>query len=106
MQYQKLINYGIKRLREKLELTQEQFAEKIDVSNQGLSNLERNKYQPQSETIDKICKAFNVSPIDLLLDYPDKMDNNELLVQITSLLRTYSQKDLEKLYKVLIALKH
>ena len=54
MDYQALINKSIKDLRKKLGLTQEQFCEKIGISLQGLSNLERNRYQPTAETIDKI----------------------------------------------------
>ncbi len=47
MNYQKLINANIKELRVKLGLTQEEFAEKIGISIQGLSNIERNRYRHQ-----------------------------------------------------------
>ena len=53
MNYQELINTNIKNLRKSNNLTQEEFAEKIDISIQGLSNIERNRYQPTAETIDK-----------------------------------------------------
>ena len=46
MGYQKLINSNIKELRLKHHLTQEEFAEKIGISLQGGSNIERNRYQP------------------------------------------------------------
>ena len=84
MGYQKLINDNIKELRIKHGLTQEEFAEKIDISIQGLSNIERNKYQPNAETIDKICKNFKITPIELLL-----MKNNankDLLTNINYVL--------------------
>lgn len=106
MEYQKLINYGIKKLRDKLGLTQEQFSEKIGISVHGLSNLERNKYQPTSDTIDKICAVFNVHPVDLLIDYPENLDTKDLLSQINVLLQTFDKKELEKVYKVLTALKN
>jgi len=67
MDYKKTINSGIKRLRERNKLTQEQFAEKIGMSVQGYRNLEHNKYQPTADTIDKICTIFDIAPIDLLL---------------------------------------
>ncbi len=105
MKYQKLINNGIKKLRIKLNMTQEDFAEKIGCSIHGLSNLERNKYQPKSNTIDLICKNFNVHPIDLLMDYPDDMDTEDLLKQINVLLKSFPKEELQKLYKVLTALK-
>ena len=105
MEYQRLITFGIKRLREKLGLTQEQFSEKAGLTTQGLSNLERNKYQPKSNTIDLICKNFNIHPIDLLMDYPDEMDTEDLLKQINVLLKSFPKEELQKLYKVLTALK-
>ena len=67
MDYQKLLNSNIKQLRVKQGLTQEEFAERIGISIQGLSNLERNRYQPTSATIDKICNVFKITPIELLL---------------------------------------
>lgn len=70
MNYQKLITNGIKRLRTKNKLTQEQFAEKINMSVQGYRNIEHNKYLPTAETIDKICTEFKIAPVQLLL--PDE----------------------------------
>lgn len=46
MSYQELITNGIKRLRTKNKLTQEQFAEKINMSVQGYRNIEHNRYLP------------------------------------------------------------
>lgn len=67
MSYKNIITNGIKRLRFNNNLTQEQFAEKINMSVQGYRNIEHNKYLPTAETIDKICIVFNISPIQLLL---------------------------------------
>lgn len=70
MSYQELITNGIKRLRTKNKLTQEQFAEKINMSVQGYRNIEHNRYLPTAETIDKICEVFNIQPVELLLPEP------------------------------------
>ncbi len=75
MSYKQLINNGIKRLRISNRLTQEQFAEKINMSVQGYRNIEHNRYLPTADTIDKICLEFNITPIQLLL--PDNEDNLE-----------------------------
>lgn len=72
MSYQEMINGGIRRLRESKKLTQEQFAEKINMSVQGYRNLEHNKYQATAETVDKVCDVFNISPVELLLPEPEK----------------------------------
>ncbi len=99
MDYQTLINKNIKNLRKKSELTQEQFCEKIGISLQGLSNLERNRYQPTAETIDKICKAFKITPIELLIEFND--DNESIVKNIISLLSNCSKAKLKKIYKII-----
>lgn len=100
MSYQELITNGIKRLRFKNKLTQEQFAEKINMSVQGYRNIEHNRYLPTAETIDKICDVFNITPVELLLPEPknnltaikklinNKLDNLELeqLIKINSMI--------------------
>lgn len=105
MDYKTLVNNGIKRLRKKLGLTQEKFAEKINFSTKGVSNIERNRYQPNPETIDKICEVFKIHPLDLLADYPEDLEKDEQLTQITAILKTYSKEELNKLYKILTVLK-
>ena len=102
MKYQKLINSNIKHLRQMNNLTQEEFAEKIGLSIQGLSNIERNRYQPNSETIDKICKVFDLSPIELLTIQNN--GNKEIITNITSLLSQCSKPKLKKIYDIVYKL--
>lgn len=65
--FKTLINKSIKYLRtNKLIMTQEKFAEFCNISVNGLRNIEHNRYTPQSSTIDKICKANNMTPLELL----------------------------------------
>ncbi len=99
MDYQALINKSIKDLRKKQGLTQEQFCEKIEISLQGLSNLERNRYQPTAETIDKICKVFKITPSELLIE-PNK-NNEEIIKNITTLLSNCTKTKLKKIYKII-----
>ena len=70
MSYRELITNGIRRLRTESKLTQEQFAEKINMSVQGYRNIEHNRYLPTAETIDKICEVFDIQPVELLLPEP------------------------------------
>ena len=67
--FQGLINKAIKELRLKTELSQERFSEKCGISVDGYRNIEHNRYTPKSSTIDKICEAFNITPIDLILEF-------------------------------------
>ncbi len=100
MDYQKLINSNIKKLRQVNSLTQEEFAEKIGLSLQGLSNIERNRYQPNAKTIDNICKAFKICPAELLL-YNQNNDNEEIIKNIVLLLNKCSKTKLKKIYNII-----
>ncbi len=98
MKYQKLINTNIKKLRLSNNLTQEEFSEKIGISIQGLSNIERNRYQPNAETIDKICSTFDITPAELLI-LPNP-DNQEIISNIVTLLSQCSSRRLKKIYDI------
>ena len=99
MNYQELINSGIKNLRKSKNLTQEEFAEKIDISIQGLSNIERNRYQPTAETIDKICRVFKITPYELLL--PKTKENEDIIKNISLMLKPCSKSKLKKIYEII-----
>lgn len=99
MNYQTLINNSIKDLRHTKGLTQEEFAEKIGISTQGLSNIERNRYQPAADTIDKICKVFKITPAELLVT-PVK-ENEDIIKNITTLLSNCPKAKLKKIYKII-----
>ena len=99
MKYQKLINTNIKKLRLSNNLTQEEFSEKIGLSIQGLSNIERNRYQPNAETIDKICSTFDITPAELLI-WPS-LDNQKIISNIVTLLSQCSSRKLKKIYDII-----
>tara|TARA_R100001369_G_scaffold954_3_gene3068 strand:- start:16981 stop:17172 length:192 start_codon:yes stop_codon:yes gene_type:complete len=51
----------IKVLRAEHELTQEQLAEKVDVSRQTINAIEKEKFDPSLSLAFKISKLFNLS---------------------------------------------
>lgn len=102
MKYQKLISTNIKVLRQNNNMTQEEFSEKIGISLQGLSNIERNRYQPTAETIDKICKAFNITPAQLLTMNSEA--NEDLIANINTLLSNCTKKQLKQIYDIILIL--
>ncbi|MBQ1572134.1 MAG: helix-turn-helix domain-containing protein [Clostridiales bacterium] len=55
------INERIKALRKELKMTQLEFAAKLFMTNDAISNIERGLNPPAGRTIDQICKTFNVS---------------------------------------------
>ncbi len=99
MDYQKILAENIKELRLKHNLTQEAFSEKIGLSLNGLSNIERNRYQPTASTIDKICNVFNITPVELLLT--KSTVNEEIINNIVALLQNCSIKKLKKIYEII-----
>ena len=58
-----------------LQLTQEQFAELLDISKDTVSNIERGKVTPSTETLTKLSVKTGIS-IDFLLN--ERADANEL----------------------------
>ena len=61
------IGQRIRKHREKSRLSQEQLAERADVSSQTISTAETGKKRLRVENIIKICEALEISPDYLLL---------------------------------------
>lgn len=93
--YTRTINSGIKRLRLKLGLTQERFAEMAGVSVDTVSNLEQFRYASRPETINSICNSFKISPFELML--PEIEQDEDLLIEIDKKLKLCTNKDLRRI---------
>ena len=61
-----MIGENIKTLRKKQNLTQPEFAKIVGVSRNSLSRYENGTSSVSTELIDRICKKFNVSYIDIV----------------------------------------
>ncbi|MER9483447.1 helix-turn-helix domain-containing protein [Mesorhizobium sp. M0494] len=72
MDMRKLVGRNFARLRAASGLTQEQFAERANVSQQYVSGLENGKRNPTVQTLFQIAKALGVSHVDLVM--PDDQD--------------------------------
>jgi transcriptional regulator with XRE-family HTH domain len=68
VQSQVILGKNIKRYREKTGLTQETLSEKLDISVQHLSNLERGRSFVTAELLDKIANTFDITFSDLFID--------------------------------------
>ena len=102
MKYLNLLSTNIKNLRLKYGLTQEEFAEKIGLTTNGVSNIERKRYQPTAETVDKICKAFDITPQELLITNSEV--NEDIINNIITLLNQCTTRKLKKIYEVITIL--
>jgi transcriptional regulator with XRE-family HTH domain len=58
----------IRTARENMNLTQEKLAEITGLSNNYISNIERNQSIPSLDTLVKICNALETTPDRVLLD--------------------------------------
>jgi transcriptional regulator with XRE-family HTH domain len=60
------IGKKLKEVRTRRLLTQEELAEKADVSAATVVNIERNNQEPHFRTIRKLAKALDIDPTELL----------------------------------------
>lgn len=55
------MNERVREIRKQLDLTQEEFANKIDLKRGGVTNIELGKVNLTERNIKKICNVFNVN---------------------------------------------
>ena len=93
----------VKELRQRLELTQEQFAEKIGISAKSLSQIELGKNFVSAEVLEAICDNMNISPKSLFdFDYFEK-DPQNLLDDVIQRISN-NTSILKSIHKIVIAL--
>ena len=56
-----IVSSSIKKLREERGMTQDELAEKLNVTRQAVSNWETGKTQPDIETLTRLAEIFDVS---------------------------------------------
>ena len=61
-----MIGENIKTLRKTHKLTQPEFAKIVGISRNSLSRYENGTSRVSTELIDRICKKFNVSYVDIV----------------------------------------
>lgn len=69
----------LKALRKSTDMTQQQIADKLGVTRAAYSHFENGRNEPDSETIVKLAKIFEVST-DYLLGHTDSQKDPNLLV--------------------------
>lgn len=94
MDYQAL-GKRIAGLRKKKNMTQEQLAEKTELSNNYISHIENSRSIPSLETVMKLCAALEITPNELLLGTSQNMtDYLQTEVQQKLMLCTPSERRL------------
>lgn len=100
MNFLKLVTSNIRRLRLQLDLTQEEFAERLGMSPQAISNIERNKYMPSAATINKICEEFDITPDMLCLPEDSSNTKSDVIRRILIYLNSLDTKQLKHIEKI------
>lgn len=76
------LGQNIRDIRKGLNLTQEEFAEKLNLNPQFISQIETGKIGISVDTVINICNTANCSSVNLfkgLINSPDTIDKYELL---------------------------
>ena len=104
MSIKNLLGKRIKEIRKEHGLTQEEFAEMINISQRTLSGIEVGKNFLTSQTLDKILEVFEMQPDDLF-----KLKNlrsaKELKKEITKALENMSEHKIRVIYSIVDAIK-
>lgn len=98
----------IKKLRKALDLTQQEFANKLNIKRNTVATYERGKSNPSDAAVVLICKTFNVSETwlrtgegEMFVELPE---NEALAAQIQAFLQGGSDSFRERLVSLLLRL--
>jgi len=100
MSIEKQIGQRIGFIRKHAGITQETLAEKAGISRDFLSRVERGITGISLQNLECLSKALNV-PIKELFSFEEKIDNEQLVENITILLRNQDEEVLKKWYEAL-----
>ena len=76
------LGQNVRDIRKSMNLTQEEFAEKLNLNSQFISQIETGKVGISVDNVINICNMANCSSVNLfkgLINSPDVIDNYELL---------------------------
>lgn len=96
------IGNKIRKYRKESGLTQEQLADRINVTKSRVSNWEQGINRPDADIIGNICRVLNVSPSDLLDVH---LTDDELNVHEKKVIKAYrTKKDLQQAVDILLGI--
>jgi len=89
-----LLGIKIRQLREQKNMTQMQLAEKIDITDRGLSKIEVGRVSPQLETLISIASVLGVS-IDYLVSENTAFDKQLYIHEITERISLMEEQEIK-----------
>ena len=99
IELKKKLGLKIKQYRKLLNLTQEVFAEKINLTQRQISFIEIGKCFPSPETLANMSNIFNCSMKDLF-DFDSVEDIQYIKSELNNMIETYQEDKLKILYIV------
>lgn len=93
----------IKALRKRQGWSQEQLAERVGISTQYVSNIERGKENPTLDLLLRLAEALRVAPVDLFNFEAEGLNRKALQAEIRKAIETRDAEQLQITLKVLRA---
>jgi transcriptional regulator with XRE-family HTH domain len=89
-------------LREEKDLTQAELAERAGIGAKYVGEIERGQTNPTMRLVWRLSGALGVEVFELFLfSFTDGEQNKKLLLQLTSLLKRHTSKELERVVQIL-----
>lgn len=103
MDIKTLLGKRIQEIRKSKNITQEYMAELIGIETNSLSNIERGKYYPTAENLNKIISILQIEPEELFM-FKHLRDYKELLEEMNNNLKNNEKltRIMYKFYKSVI----
>lgn len=95
-----LVGKRIRHYRRSLNMTQEQLAEKADLSTNYIGMIENGQKKPSLESFIKITNAFNLTADDLLVDVVHKPCSKRAC-ELSNMLEHLPNKKQQEIYSVI-----
>ncbi|MCD8023963.1 MAG: helix-turn-helix domain-containing protein [Candidatus Gastranaerophilales bacterium] len=104
-----ILGENVKKIRKKNKLSQADFAKKISLQTQAVSQIENGKAYPALKTISKICSEFNLSPACLFsyaksLEAKEENTRNSLIETINLIISEMDNDKLEIVINIMATL--
>ena len=98
-----LLGRRIRSLRRKNDYSQEQLAERANISGKYLGEVERGQANISIEVLDKIAAALRINVSDLL-DFEHELGRKALITKISELIKKADERSLQTVYRMVKAL--
>ena len=96
----KLLGKRIRALRKKNGLSQEQLAERVNMSSKYLGEIERGQVNFSIDIAERISNALDLELTDLF-DYQHELDRKTLMKKINSLIQDASDENLQLIFRII-----